>query len=122
MKSKNEELSYAIYRWCKKRNLWGDNTIYFDNKAISNLSEWNGEKGKRIAEDLYEYENKNPTTYFEFANPHTVSMSYEGKLNHTLNGHTPGYMKVEADLQKLFEKYGYYYTYGHSWNLTAYEL
>ena len=122
MKNKNEELSYAIYHWCKKRNLWGNNTIYFNNKALSNSPEWEGEQGKQVADDLYEYENRNVNDYFEYGNPHTVSMSFEGKLNHVLNGYIPGWMKVEADLQKLFEKYGYYYSYGNAWNLTAYEL
>lgn len=122
MKNKNESLAYDIYKWCKKRNLWGDNTIYFNGKALSNSPEWKGEYGKQIAEDLYEYENRNPTDYFEYANPYTVSMSFEGQLYNMLNGCVPGWMKVEAELEKLFKKYGYYYSYGHAWNLTAYEL
>ena len=122
MKNKNEALAYDIYNWCKKRNLWGDNTIYFNGKALSNLPDQNGDKGKQIAEDLYEFENRNPTDYFEYGNPYTVSMSFEGPLYHVLNGYTPGWMKKQSELEKLFEKYGYYFEYGHAWNLSAYEL
>ena len=122
MNNRNESLVYDIYNWCKKRNRWGDNTIYFNGKALSNLPDWNGDKGKKIAEDLYEYENRNPLDYFEYANPSTVSMSFEGPLYSVLNGYVAGWMKKEAELEKLFEKYGYYFEYGHAWNLSAYEL
>lgn len=120
--SKYKLLAIDIYEWCKKHDLWGDNIIYFDGKAWSNSDMWRGEHGEKIAEDLYEYEDRNPRDYFEYANPKTLSMSFEGSLNHILNGYTNGCWKLEEEFNKLFKKYGLYYEFGHSWNLSAYEI
>ena len=56
------------------------------------------------------------------ANTNTLSMSFEGPLYHVLNRYVRGWTKLESELQKLFEKHGYYYEMGHAWNLSAYEL
>jgi hypothetical protein len=120
--SKYKLLAIDIYEWCKKHSLWGDNTIYFDGKAWSNRETWSGKKGKKIAEDLYEYEDKDPCDYFEYGNPDTLSMSFEGSLNHVLNGYTRGWVKLEEQFGKLFEKYGLYYEMGYAWSLSAYEI
>lgn len=122
MKNKNEALAKDIYNWCKKNHLWGDNTIYFNGKAWSSSRTWDLDAGKPIDEDLYEYENKNPKDYFEYGNPDTLSMSFEGPLYHMLNGYVGGWVKKENEFMKLFEKYGYYFEYGHAWNLSAYSL
>ena len=53
--SKYKLLAIDIYEWCKKHGLWGDNIIYFDGKAWSSSETWGRVKGKKIAEDLYEY-------------------------------------------------------------------
>lgn len=118
--SKYKALAKEIYLWCKANDLWGDNTIYFDGKAWSNLQTWNCETGRKIEEDLYEFENKNPKTYFEYANPDTLSMSFEGALYYVLNGYIKGWIKLEAAFQNLFKKYGVYYELGHAWNLSVY--
>ena len=120
--SKYAALAKDIYDWCIANGLWGDNTIYFDGKAWSNGETWARVRGVKIAEDLYEYENKNPKDYFEYANPETLSMSFEGSLNYLLNGYYSRSAKLEAEFSKLFEKYGLYYEFGHSWNLAAYEI
>lgn len=120
--TKHESLARDIYNWCKKNHLWGDNTIYFDGKAWSSSAGWDLEKGKPIDGNLYEYENKNPKDYFEYANPATLSMSFEGPLYRVLNGYTYGWVKLENELNQLFEKYGYYFEYGHAWNLSAFKL
>lgn len=122
MINRNEALALEIYDWCKKHNLWGDNIIYFNGKALSSSAEWGDEIGKQIDENLYEYEGKNPRNYFEFGNPETLSMSYEGPLNHVINGYVSGWVKLEDEFLKLFKKHGYYAEYGNSWNLSAYEL
>lgn len=122
MTDRNEALAIDIYRWCKKKGLWGDNTIYFNGKAWSSSAEWDLDKGKQIDEDLYEYENKNPLDIFVYANPETLSMSFEGPLYHVLNGYVKGWVRLEGQFSKLFEKYGYYFEYGNAWNLAAYEL
>lgn len=120
--SKYKLLAIDIYEFCKKHGLWGDNTIYFDGKAWSNSETWTGVKGKKITEDLYEYDDKNPSNYFEYANPKTLSMSFEGGLNHILNGYMPRCIKLEEQFSKLFEKYGLYYEMGYAWSLSSYEI
>lgn len=122
MTNRNESLAIDIYDFCKKHNLWGDCCIYFDGKALASWPDWHGELGKKIDVDLYQYENRNPVEYFEYANKDTVSMSFEGPLYSVLNGYVRGGYKLEEQFQKLFEKYGYYFEYGHAWNLSAYEL
>lgn len=122
MEKNMEQLAMDIYNWCMKKGLWGDNIIYFDGKALSSSPEWSGVMGKQIAEKLYEYEGKNPRDYFEFANPDTLSMSFEGPLYHMLNAYIPGWVKLEAQFSKLFNKYGLDYEMGHYWNLSAYEI
>lgn len=120
--SKYKLLAIDIYEWCQKHDLWGNNIIYFDGKAWSNSKEWSGEKGNKIAEDLYEYKDRNPLDYFKYANPNTLSMSFEGSLNYILNGYIHGWVNLEEQFSKLFKKYGLYYVMGNSWNLSAYEI
>ena len=122
MENKYESLARNIYSWCQKKKLWGDNCIYFDGKAWASWPEWGGENGKKIDEDLYEYENKNPLTYFEYANPDTLSMSFEGPLYAVLAANVKGWVKLESEFTKLFKKYKLYYELGNQWNLSAYEL
>lgn len=122
MTNRNESLAIDIYDFCKKHHLWNDITIYFDGKAFSSSYEWAGVYGKKIDEDLYQYENKNALDYFEYANPDTLSMSFEGPLYSVLNGYVKGWTRLEAQFQKLFEKYNLYYEQGHAWNLSAYEV
>ena len=122
MTNRNESLAIDIYDWCKKHHLWSDITIYFDGKAFSSSYEWAGVYGKKIDEDLYQYENKNALDYLEYANPDTLSMSFEGPLYSVINGYVSGCHKRTEELLKLFEKYGYYFEQGHAWNLSAYEL
>lgn len=117
-----KDLAIEIYEWCQKNDLWGDNIIYFNGIAWSNEPTWGGVEGKKITEDLYEYEDRDPLDYFEFANPDTISMSFEGPLNYVLNGYSVRSGKLEREFSKLFEKYGLYYELGHSWNLAAYEI
>lgn len=120
--SKLESLAIDIYKWGMSNFLWDDCIIYFDDKAWSSNPSWSGESGKKIDTELYEYEDRNPLNYFEYANPDTLSMSFEGMLYEVLNGYCDGWMQFEEEFQNLFEKYGYYYEMGNAWNLSAYEL
>lgn len=122
MNNNMEMLARDIYNWCIENDLWGDNCIYFNGKAWASWDTWGGEVGKKIADNLYEYENKNPKDYFEYANPNTLSMSFEGSLNHVLNGYVRGWIKLEEEFSKLFNKHGYYYEMGYAWSLSAYKI
>lgn len=116
-----ELLAKDIYNWCKAKGVWSDNIIYFDGKAWSDSDEWNGVKGKEIEKELYEYYDKNPLDYFEYANPKTLSMSFEGYLYEILNGYWPWSYKLEEEFMALFDKYGYYFELGNAWNLSVYQ-
>lgn len=120
--NKMEMLAKDIYNWCIKKDLWGDNIIYFNGKAWSSSSEWGGIDGKKIGDMLYEYEDKNPKDYFEYGNPNTLSMSFEGPLYEVLNAYINGWTKLEQQFSKLFRKYGLYYELGYAWSLSAYEI
>lgn len=123
-----ETLAREIYEWCKANDLWMDITMYFNGKAWSYNNNWNQydskvDAAKKIDEDLYEYENRNPRDYFEYVNePNIFSMSFEGPLYHVLNAYVPGWVRLEEELQNIFKKYGLYYELGHAWNLSAYEI
>lgn len=71
---------------------------------------------------MYEYDDKNPCDYFEYGNPDTLSMSFEGNLYYVMNGYTSHSCKLEEKFSKLFEKYGLFYELGHAWNLSAYDM
>ena len=115
-------LAMEIYNWCKANDLWSDNTIYFKGKAWTNLEKWGGVKGKYIAEDLYEYDDKNPRDYFEYGNePNILAMSFEGPLNYVLNAYVDGWVELEQEFAALFNRHGLYYEMGYAWSLSAYE-
>lgn len=122
MDNRNERLAIDIYNFCKKKGLWGDNCIYFNGIALASWPDWHGVTGKKIAEDLYRYDNKRPLDYIRYANPETITMSFEGPLNHVLNGYVKGWVKLENEFSKLFKKHGFYYEMGYAWSLSAYEL
>lgn len=116
------DMAMDIYDWCRKHDCWEDCSIYFNGKAITSWKEWSSVAGKEIAEGLYEYEDKNPIDYFEYANPNTLSMSFEGYLNHILNAYVEGWIELEESFMNVFKKHNCYYEMGHAWNLSVYEL
>lgn len=117
-----ETLAREIYDWCIEKDLWHDCCIYFNGKAWASWHTWHDDEGKKIDNRLYEYENKNPLDYFEYANHDTLSMSFEGPLNYVLNAYVPGWMALEEEFGHIFTKHGYYYEMGHAWNLSAYKI
>ena len=120
--NKNEALAKDLYKWCVKNDLWFDCCVYFNGKAWATWSEWHGKNGKKIGDGLYEYGNKDPLKYCEYANPSTITMTFEGPLYRMLNGDVRGWVKLEDQFSKLFNKYGLYYEMGYAWSLSAYEI
>ena len=119
--SKYAALAKDIYDWCKANDLWDDNCIYFDGRAWASWKEWGDVKGNQIYDDLYEYADKNPADYFELVNPDTLSMSFEGPLNHVLNAYVPNWEELESEFIKIFSRYECFYEMGDGWNLAVYE-
>lgn len=115
-----EQMAKAIYDWCIENEMWQYVIIYFDGKAWSSYKRWGGEEGRRIGDRLFEYEDKNPLDYFEYANPATLSMSFEGELYDMMNN---GWFAKELEsFSKLINGFGYYYELGNAWNLSLYKI
>ena len=119
--TKFEEMAREIISFCKEHELWEDCIVYFNGKAWSTFSEWAGAKGRQVEEGVFEYEDKNPCDYFEYGNPETLSMSFEGPLYDVLNCYVGGWTVIEEAFSAIFEKHGCYYEMGHAWNLSACE-
>lgn len=120
--NKNEALMRDIYKFCKKNDLWFDCCVYCNGKAYSPSPEREGEHGKKIDDELYEYENKDPLKYCKYANPNTITMTFEGPMYCMLNGDMRGWIKLEDKFIRLFNKYGLYYEMGYTWSLSAYKI
>ena len=55
----------------------------------------------------------------EYANPDTITMTFEGPLYGAINY---GDGSVMAELDKLFKSYGLYLEQGHAWSMAAYKI
>ena len=106
--TKHEKAMLAIAKdikqYCIEQDLWYDCRIYFNGIAWDSDGE--------VIKDI------NPLNYFEYANPKTLSMSFEGPLYQAIN--YDGY--AESDLQKILEQHGYYLELGHAWNFSIYKI
>jgi hypothetical protein len=85
-----------------------DTRIYFNNICYH----FDSSGGVQTLEDI------KPSKYFEYANDKTVSMSFEGALNHAINyGEYPTLMN---EFDAVFEKHDCYYELGYAWSLSVY--
>ena len=117
---KTENLAKDIHKWLVNHEMWIDINIYFNGKCWSTSSELDTEFCYN-ENRYFEYE-ADPKCYFEYvANPHILSMSFEGILYDVLNGYLHGWIKLEAEFKAIFEKYGLYFELGNTWNLTCFE-
>lgn len=112
-----EALANDIYTWCLEHDCWQDVYIYYNGKRMGTSGhDKNGKEvycygGKPYIEDDYD-----PRDYFEYVRePNILSMSFEGPLYEVLDN------DMEA-LEELFKKYGLYYEFGDTWNLSAYPV
>tara|TARA_R110002096_G_scaffold136556_6_gene289286 strand:+ start:1669 stop:1989 length:321 start_codon:yes stop_codon:yes gene_type:complete len=101
---KKVKVAKTIERFIRKHNLDSDVRIYFSNKCW----QYDSSGKKTILEDI------KASDYFRWANDDTISMSFEGALNHALNMYNGS---------ELYEKFnaldfdGYYFELGNAWNL-----
>lgn len=120
-KKQKENLAKEIFNWLVDNEMWVDVHIYVNGKCYGTSNQDNTEfcyNERRYFE--YEAEPKN---YFEYVNePNILSMSFEGSLYDVLNGYVSGWVKLEDELRKIFEKYGLYFELGNAWNLSCYEI
>lgn len=72
-------------------------------------------------EQAVEDDEEDPRSYFEYvANPHILSMSFEGGLHAILNGYTDP--RFETQFSNILSKYGLFYELGDAWNLTVFPI
>lgn len=114
---RNEKAAKEIRKWMLDNEIWIDTRIYFNGKAYGTSDGNNFYYNNR--NHLVVLENMNPLDYFEYVNPETISMSFEGPLYDILN-YSGG--RLEREFSKILEKYGLYYELGNAWNLTCGEL
>lgn len=117
-----EFLANDIINWCESHDIMDDWAVYACGNAVTTWKTWHGVSGHEVKPGLYWYGEKNPLDYFEYANPDTVSMSFEGMLYDIINDFGMTYSCLYKSFNDIFEKHGYYYELGNSWNLSAAEL
>lgn len=102
---KNEKLALDIVSFLIEHELGLDTRVYYNGKCAENAD--------RMITGIV------GSDYFEYANDQTVSMSFEGSLNHLLNDWTYD-RKLREKFDKIFEKHKCYYEQGNAWNLAVY--
>ncbi len=115
-----ELLAKEIQRWLCQNELWMDVSIYYNGKRMSTHGEVDGKSVSRHNGEPFFEEDKDPRDYFEYvANPHVLSMSFEGPLYAVLNGYCQGSGRLEKEFSNLLRRWGLYYELGDAWNLTV---
>ena len=111
-----EELAKEIITFLEKHELANAVSIYFNNKVVRSRGEY--DKDYNYIPKWETTEGVNPHDYFEYcAYDHILSMSFEGALYYVFNEY---HGKTEEKFEAIFNKYGLYYEFGNSWNLSAY--
>jgi hypothetical protein len=105
----NEKLANDLKKFIEKYEI-GDTRIYFNNICYH----FNSDGSCKVIENI------KASDYFEYANDETVSMSFEGYLNHVINYGENN--KLLNYFDKIFEKHGCYYELGYAWSLSVYDL
>lgn len=116
-----EQMAVEIREFLLDNGLWVDVDIYFNGRRFSTHDKAAGKYYYNDREHLVVEENEDPKRYFEYvAEDHILSMSFEGMLCEILYyGECPA---VKREFDKIFEKYGVYYEFGHHWNFTCYYI
>ncbi|WP_283696354.1 hypothetical protein [Clostridium perfringens] len=115
--NKIENLTEELKNLLIKNDYFKDVTIYYNNKAVR----YDYENGNY--EDIIILKNVDSKKIFEFGNHETIIIGFEGKLYKAINypDKRADYSIVE-EMEKLFEKYGYYSELGYSYSLSLYQI
>ena len=116
-----EQLATEILDFLIANGMWVDVRIYFDGRV------W-GSHNKETDEFYYNEKDKvveekaEPKDYFDYvAEPHILSMSFEGGFYDVLNGTSERAFRLQNQFNNILAKYGLYYELGNAWNLTLYQ-
>lgn len=128
---KAAQCAREIIEWAIKNDMWSDCGIYVNGKLYCSYKADPGmnlidERVNEFGEKVRVWEgNRDVSQYLEYFNKeHFISMFFEGPIYEALN--LSGFymdwcQRRENELTKIFEKFGYYYELGNSWNLSAYK-
>ncbi len=112
-----EHLATEIYQWLRDRGMWMDVAIFYDGKRMTSQSAVGGETIFRYNGEPFR-DAADPRDFFEYvADPHILSMSFDGPLYEALNYGG----KEEEELHMLLKSHGLSYGLGNAWNLTCRE-
>ena len=114
-----DKLAVEIIGFLQKLKMFQDVNIYCNNKRLSSSPGTDSMAIELPDVTYYVTDNIDVTTIVEYNNPETITMTFEGPLNHELNY---GSAKTEVILSKIFAKYGLYFELGYAWSLAAYKL
>jgi len=125
-KKKIELLAMEIRQFLIDNQLWQDVTIYWGGKAIS-TSDGNGNHAYNDPNTLYMLEDQDPADSLKYlANPHILSMSFEGGFCGCLNFYNEHGAdfdnRITEEFIALLHRYGLYYEMGEHWNLSCYPI
>lgn len=116
-----EALAKEIYQWLRDHEMWIDVSIYYDGKCMGTSGkDENGKNVYRYNGEPFIEEDVDPRDYFEYvAEPHVLSMSFEGPFYEVLNGYCRDFANLEDEFSALLRKHGLYYELGDAWNLSC---
>lgn len=109
---RNAKLAEDIKEFILDNGLGIDVRIYFNNACY----DW--ANGEVYNKEPYLLKNIKGSTFFEYANDETVSMSFEGKLYDIIN-YGANYSLLEK-FDEIFKKHKCYYELGYAWSLSVY--
>lgn len=116
-----ETLATEILDFLIEKGMWSDTRIYFNGKYYDSYNEKTKEFHYNEKDNVYQGEG-NPKDYFDYvAEPHILSMSFEGAFYDVLNGTSERAFKLQEQFNNILAKYGLYYELGNAWNLSLYE-
>lgn len=120
-RNKQGKLAKDIINFLLKHEIFDDTFIYVNGKRYGTYDgEGHYNYGTNSWDKVYVEDDKDPRKYFEYAGK-ILSMSFEGPLYDILNYSFELGGNLEEEFYKIFEKHGYYFELGNSWNLTACE-
>lgn len=120
-RNKQGKLAKDIINFLLKHEIFDDTFIYVNGKRYGTYDgEGHYNYGTNSWDKVYAEDDKDPRKYFEYAGK-ILSMSFEGPLYDILNYSFELGGNLEEEFYKIFEKHGYYFELGNSWNLTACE-
>jgi len=106
-----QQIAKKIANWLEKNDLTEEVRIYFDNQCWT----WNNE-------EMIVIDDMKASTYFEYANDETISMSFEGPLYHVMNYHWSSEEagQLYGEFLDLMKGEPLYFEMGNAWNCSAY--